>query len=89
LHTDSKYENGRWNYIYSDMATVYENVQIFEMPIELYKNVYKDKIIDTYRYQYFEMRGGAYLDNNPNDGATVTEIRSEKLYNYVTGEELN
>jgi len=56
--------------------------------MEVYENVYKDKIIDTYRYQYFEMRGGAYLDTNANDGTTVTEMRNEKLYNYTTGEEL-
>ena len=88
MYMDSKYENGKWTYTYSDMATVYENVQVFEMPMEVYENVYKDKIIDTYRYQYFEMRGGAYLDTNANDGAMVTEIRTEKLYDYVTGEEL-
>jgi len=88
MYMDSKYENGKWTYTYSDMATVYENVQVFEMPMEVYENVYKDKIIDTYRYQYFEMRGGAYLDTNANDGAKVTEIRTEKLYDYVTGEEL-
>ena len=88
LYMDSKYENGKWNYIYSDMATVYDNVQVFEMPIEVYENVYKDKIIDTYRYQYFEMRGGAYLDTYETNGASVTEIRNEKLYNYVTGDEL-
>lgn len=88
MYSDSKYENGKWSYTYSDMATVYENVQIFEMPMKVYEEIYKDKIIDTYRYQYFEMRGGAYLDTNANDGATVTEIRNEKLYNYVTGEEL-
>ena len=88
MYSDSKYENGKWTYTYSDMATVYENVQIFEMPINVYENLYKDKIIDTYRYQYFEMRGGAYLDTYETDGAVVTEIRNEKLYNYVTGEEL-
>lgn len=88
MYMDSRTENGKWIYEYSDMATVYENVQIFEMPIEVYENIYKDKIIDTYRYQYFAMRGGAYLDTNANDGATVTEIKSEKLYNYVTGGEI-
>lgn len=88
MYSDSKYENGEWTFTYSDMATVYENIQIFEMPIEVYEKVYKDKIIDTYRYQYFEMRGGAYLDTDANDGATISEIRNEKLYNYVTYEEL-
>ena len=88
MYSDSKYENGKWTYTYSDMATVYENVQVFEMPMEVYEKIYRDKIIDTYRYQYFEMRGGAYLDINANDGSAVTEIRNEKLYNYVTGEEL-
>ena len=40
MYMDSKYENGKWDYTYSDMATVYENVQIFEMPIEVYEKVY-------------------------------------------------
>lgn len=88
IQSDSKYENGKWNYTYFDIATVHENVQVFEMPMEVYENVYKDKIIDTYRYQYFEMRGGAYLDTYETNGATVTEIRNEKKYNYITGEEM-
>jgi len=88
MYMDSKYENGKWNYTYSDMATVYQNIEIYEMPMEVYENVYKDKIIDTYRYQYFEMRGGAYLDTNADDGATITQNRNEELYNYVTGEKL-
>ena len=58
------------------------------MPMEVYENVYRDKLLDTYRYQYFEMRGGAYLDTDANDGATITRLDSSKLYNYITGEEI-
>ena len=49
---------------------------------------YRDKLIDTYRYEYFEMRGGAYLDADVNDGITFIQNKDEKNYNYVTGEEL-
>lgn len=88
LYNHSRYNNGKWHYTYSNVASVNENTQIFEMPMDIYETVYRDKIIDTYRYEYFAMRGGAYLDTNEAEGATVTEKRSSRLYNFITGEEL-
>ena len=88
MYSKSNYENGKWNYTYSNMATINKNIQIFEMPISIYENVYKDKLIDTYRYEYFTMRGGAYLDTEAKDGATITVLDDRKSYNYITGEEI-
>lgn len=88
LYSHSRYNNGEWHYTYSDMAAVYNQIQVFEMPLELHDSLYRDKIIDTYRYQYFAMRGGAWLDTENPEGATVTVIDESSLYNYVTGEEL-
>jgi len=88
MYSDSKYENRQWNYTYSDLATVYRNIQVFEMPMEVYEKVYRDKLIDTYRYEYFEMRGGAYLDTDAEDGAIVTWLNEQEIYNYITVEEI-
>lgn len=88
LYTCSDYENDEWITYYSDMADVYISTQLFEMPISLYDEVYKDKIAEGYRYRYFAMRGGLYLDTDETDGAVFTETDSYALYNYITGEEL-
>ena len=73
---------------FSNVAEVKEFVEVFEMPMEVYETTYRDKLIDTYRYIYFVMRGGAYLDYNEGDGAIRQTINESKIYNYITGEEL-
>ena len=85
----SEYIDGQWDYEYSDTMEISSNIQIFEMPIELYENRYRDEIIDTYRYQYFAMRGGAYLEteNLPSD-VKFTKIDGTKLVNYTNGNNL-
>lgn len=88
IDSTSKYEDGKWKYNYSDFANVNKNIQIFEMPLKIYEEIYKDKLIDTYRYQYFEMRGGSYLDTDAKDGAIITKSDDFKVYNYITGEEI-
>lgn len=87
MYSDSKYINGKWNYISSNGASVSCTIQLFEMPLELYETTYKQKLVDTYRYPYFAMRGGAYLDRENLEGATLTETDENKLFNFVTGEE--
>ncbi len=86
MDNNSKYINGQWHYTYYDTLTVHNNIQLFEMPLDLYKTVYNDKIIEMYRYEYFAMRGGAWLDTENLDGATLTENSYEAKYNYLTGE---
>lgn len=88
MYSDSEYVDGKWRYTYSDLAMVNKNIQIFEMPMEVYEKVYKDKLIDTYRYEYFEMRGGSYLDPDAEDGALITRLEEQELYNYMTGERI-
>jgi len=88
VYSKSDYIDRKWHHTYSDLVTVYENINIFEMPISLYEDIYKDKLINAYRYEYFEMGGGVYLDTDANDGATVTKLDEQKLYNYITGEEV-
>lgn len=83
MNTDSFYTNGKWHYTYHDTATVNTQLQLFEMPMEIYETVYKDKIIDTYRYEYFAMRGGAWFDTENPEGATIHETNEEYTYNYM------
>ena len=88
MYSKSDYIDRKWHYTYSDLVTVYKNINIFEMPVSLYEEIYKDKLINAYRYEYFEMNGGVYLDTDANDGAIVTKLEDRKLYNYITGEEV-
>ena len=89
LYMDQDYYNGEWTYSASNVAAVGENYQIYEMPMSLYESTYKDRIIDTYRYIYFAMRGGAFFDTYyDTDGAEVIHINETKLYNYYTKEQL-
>ena len=88
MDSDSVYINGKWHYTYFDTATVNDNFQVFEMPIELYNTVYKDKLVDSYRYEYFAMRGGVWLDTDNTQGATVTESYNTEKYNYITKERI-
>ena len=83
MELDSSYDNGSWHYTYYDTATVNTHIQLFEMPIEVYETTYKDKILDTYRYEYFAMRGGAWFDTDNLEGATFSEITDTKTYNYM------
>lgn len=84
---DSEYTNGEWITQYSDMATVYKTIQVFEMPMKTYDTVYREKIKAAYRYEYFAMAGGVYLDTEAS-GVDVTEISESSVYNFVTREEL-
>ena len=61
-----------------------------DKPMDIFGEIWEkheEKIKETYRYEYFAMRGGAWLDAEADDGAVVTHITDEKLYNYYTGEE--
>jgi len=87
MYYSSVYEDGKWNNTPSNVAVSSENTQIFEMDMSVYDAIYKEKIKETYRYQYFAMRGGAWFDLNQPDGADITQKISEKLYNIYTGEE--
>ncbi len=82
---DSEYDGEKWNYTYHDTAEINTHIQLFEMPMEIYETVYKDKIIETYRYEYFAMRGGAWLDTENLDGATFHETNDSQTYNYMEG----
>ncbi len=84
----SKYNDGKWDTDYSDMASVNTGIQVFEMPASLYETVYKDKILEGYRHKYYAIRGGLYLDTENTDGAVLTESEDVALYDYITGKEL-
>lgn len=89
LYIDSEYENGQWFNTFSNMASASNAVHIYEMPLKVYEETFKDTIIDTYRYEYFAMRGGAYLheDEIP-DGVRLDVKEDFYLYDYITGEEI-
>lgn len=76
-------ENNGWIYTYSNMAVTRIYTRLYEMPLEVYKNTYKDKLIDAYRYEYFVMSGGAQIIPEAGDGAIFKEDIDERLYDYM------
>ena len=78
------YQSGK----YSNVVEFNEQVMLYEMPMEVYEATYRDKLIATYRYVYFAMAGGAYLEWEEGDGAAQQTFESSKTYNYITGEEV-
>ena len=71
---------------YSNIVEFSEGIELYEMPMEVYEETYRDKLIETYRYEYFAMRGGAYIEWSEGDGAIRQTFDENKLYNYMTGE---
>ena len=57
------------------------------MPLELYESKYKAKLLEAYRYQYFAMAGGAYIDTAEDNEVVLTATSDEKLMNYISGVE--
>ncbi len=64
------------------------NGTVYEMPMEAYETSYRDKLIAAYRYVYFVMAGGAYIEWSEEEGVLREDIEETKAYNYITGEEL-
>lgn len=87
---ENSFEDGRYvlNYFYSDMLVVNPNIQIYEMPMSLYEEKYRDRIIEEYRYQYFMLNGGVSMYLDEEEGIETKYLDKEKLYNFVKGEEL-
>lgn len=84
IYIDAIYdENNGWIYTYSNMAVTRIYTRLYEMPLEVYKNTYKDKLIDAYRYEYFAMSGGAQIIPESGDGAIFKEDIDERLYDYM------
>lgn len=73
---------------YTNIAQFSTNWEAFEMPMEVYETTYCDKLIDAYRYVYFAMAGGAYVEWNEEDDVIREFIDETKAYNYITGKEL-
>ncbi len=88
LYISSEYENRTWYNTFSNLANISNRVYIYSMPLKIYEESFKDLIVETYRYEYFAMRGGAYFfeDELPN-GVHLETRTTAYLYNYITGEE--
>ena len=52
MYNDGKYESGEWFYTYSNMAISNLNTKVYEMPIEMYKSEYKDKMVLNFIKQW-------------------------------------
>jgi hypothetical protein len=83
------------NVYYSSRSERYTNIaefgirgEIFEMPMEVYEETYRDKLLAAYRYVYFTMAGGAYVEWNEEDGVHREVLEETRAYNYITGKEL-
>ena len=88
LENTSEWNGEEWIEEYSEYAVVNEHFTVFEMPLELYETVYKEKILEAYRYDYLAMAGGIYIEATE-ENILVDDQYGEKRYNYVTGEEIN
>lgn len=73
---------------YSNVAEFNERYDIYEMPMEVFETTYRDKLIAAYRYTYFAMAGGAYLEWEEGDGAIWQMVEHNMTYNYIIGKEL-
>lgn len=73
---------------YSNIAEFNERYDIYEMPMEVYEATYRDKLIAAYRYTYFAMAGGAYLEWEEGDGAIWQMVEHSMTYDYINGKEL-
>lgn len=78
------YDSGQ----YANIVECNANGTIYEMPMEVYEATYRDRLIEAYRYVYFAMAGGAYVDWEEGDGASRQNFDDTKVYNYITGEEV-
>ena len=88
LENNSEWNGEEWIEKYSEYAVVNEHFTVFEMPLELYETVYKEKILEAYRYDYLALAGGIYIETTE-ESILVDDQYGEKRYNYVTGEEIN
>lgn len=86
LEGEAAWIGDSWEVTYSKEARASENIQIFEMSQEAYETVYRDKLIEAYRYQYFAMQGGVQLESVVEKDVEIKEMTEEKLYDYTTGE---
>ncbi|MBP3314168.1 MAG: hypothetical protein J6K84_05915 [Oscillospiraceae bacterium] len=85
----SQFVDNAWVHDASNAVGSSWNMDIYEIPMDLYESEYKDKLIASYRYSYFFMAGGAYIDRYEEEGnpEIYTRIATERLVNYRTGEE--
>lgn len=71
-----------------NLIEVRECRMIYEMPLDIYEEVYKNRLINEYRVIGFWMGNGISLNLGENEGVIITTLDSEKIYNYITGEEV-
>lgn len=90
LHGDWEYdENGESKYVFSNFANTNVNIITYEMPLTFFHDTFKDTLIAAYRSNYIAMNGGVYLYINSDNKEVITqEDRNSRIYNYVTGEQL-
>ncbi len=75
-------------YKFSDLANVTNKNYIYEMPKDVFDEVYKDELIASYRTKYFGMLDGAYIDVSSGDNVDFKKEESTKVINIKTNEEI-
>ncbi len=82
--------NNAWVYDISNAMETAWNLDVYEVPMEQYESRYRDELIAAYRYNYFFMAGGAWLDRNEGeaDPNVYTHVENMRLMNLRTGDEL-
>lgn len=69
--------------VYFDTASLNDRIDVYEMDKEYFETIYKDKLIEAYRYKYFVMAGGAYLPRDEDENVMTETETTEKTYNYI------
>jgi len=88
VEIDSEWNGEEWMEDYRDTAVVTDNYTVLEMPMKVYETIYKEKLLEAYRYDYLAMAGGIYLEVTE-DEIQVEEQYNQETYNYMTGEVVN
>ncbi len=87
MESESEWLGDTWNETYTGKAFVNKNIQFIEMSQETYEEVYKQKLIDAYRYEYLALQGGLYLEVTE-ENVICGQMTEELYYDYITGEQL-
>ena len=81
-------ELNSFTYKFSDLANVSNINYIYEMPKDVFDEVYKDELIESYRTKYFGMLDGAYIDVGSGDNVDFKKEETAKVINVKTNKEI-
>ena len=70
------------------MVEVHIEMKMYDMDRKYFDEIYIDNLIRAYRVHGFIVEDGVNLYEPEDDDVDFLELDIEKVYNYVTGEEI-